>query len=248
MRCPHCGGEISLEAAFCSYCGRPNEHAQRHAGEMKAFRADFERSKHGVEHSVRRFTGVSVRVTILALLLVATVLLLLLGGQAWSIRRAWIRAGSERHAEQCMAEMDALLAAEDFLGFSAYCEANYIDPYDNAFEPYAPLERAARTFSYLYADILRAANPPVYYDTERLISTLTDDLQYFYSALDMEQYEYYEGADSKQNRRALAAMEERIALLLQSFCGLTAEEAAAMGDMSEARRAITLEEAMKNAA
>ena len=35
MRCENCGGEISLEAAFCEYCGSPNAHAQSHAKEMK---------------------------------------------------------------------------------------------------------------------------------------------------------------------------------------------------------------------
>lgn len=247
MRCKHCGGEISLEAAYCSYCGKPNEHAARHAGEMAAFRSDFEAAKSHVEHKVHRFTGVSVRMAVITLLLIATVLLLLLGSRAYSIRRSWVSARSERSAEACMAEMDALLSAKDFLSFNAYCEANYIDPYDNIFEKYAPAERAARSFSYLYTDILRTANPPAYYDTERLLSTLTDDLEYFYSALDMEQYEYYEGADSLQNRTALAAMEARVELLLQSFCGLSAEEAAALRDMSEARRAVTLEEAMADA-
>ena len=157
MRCRYCGGEISLEAAYCSYCGKPNEHARRHAGEMKAFRADYERTKSGVEHKLRRFTGASVRVAVIALLLVAVVLLLLLGSRAYSVRRLWVQTRSERNAEACMAEMDAMLEAEDFLGFNAYCEANYIDPYDNAFEKYAPAERAARSFGYLFADILRAA-------------------------------------------------------------------------------------------
>ena len=247
MRCPHCGGEIALEAAYCSYCGKPNEHARRHAGEMQAFRSDYERSKQKVERTLHRFTGSSVRIAIIALLLIANVLLLLLGGRAYSIRRSWIQARSERNAQQCMAEMDRLLAEEDFLAFSAYCEANYIYPYDNAFERYAPAERAARSYSYLYADILRASDPPAYYDKERIVSTLTDDLEYFYSALDMEQYEYYEGADSEQNRSALAAMEKRVALLLQSCCALTAEEAAALRDMSEGRRAFILEEAMADA-
>lgn len=244
MRCKYCGGEIRLEDAFCSYCGKPNEHARRHAHEMQAFRSDYEATKRGVEHKVRRFTGVSVRVSLLALLLVGTVLLLLLGGQTWSVRRAWVEARSERHAARCMAEMDALLEAEDFLAFSAYCEANCIDPYDNAFEKYAPAERAARSFRYLYSDILRAAHPPEYYDRQRILESLADDLEYFYDALDMEQYEYYEGADSGQNRAALAAMEERSALLLQSFCGIDAKEAAALREMSPARRALLLEEAM----
>jgi len=248
MRCTYCGGEIGLEDAFCSYCGRPNEQAARHAGEMHAFRADYERTKSGVEHTVRRFAGSSVRLAMLAVLLIATVLLLLAGGRAYSIRRAWVQARSQRNAETCMAEMDALLAEEDFLGFHAYCEANCIDPYNNVFEPYAPAERAARSFSYLCADLFRAAHPPAYYDTERLIETLTDDLGYFCDALDMEQYEYYQGADSAQNRAALAAMQERTSLLLQSCCGLSPEEAGAIWEMSGAQRAITLEEAMKNAA
>lgn len=248
MRCEYCGGDIGLESAFCPYCGKPNEQAQRHAGEMKAFRRDYEATRIGVERELRRYTGRSVRIAVIAVLLVLSVLLLILGGRAYSFRRLWLQHRSERNAEACMAEMDAMLAGEDFLAFNAYCEANYIDTYENVFESYAPAVRAARSFTYLYADILRTADPPDYYDEEYIVGTLTDDLEYFYSALDMEQYEYYEGADNEQNRRALAAMEERTELLLQSFCGLTAEEAAALRDMSEARRAITLEEAMQDEA
>ena len=144
MRCKYCGGDIRLEDAYCSYCGKPNEHAARHAREMKAFRSDYEATKSGVQRTVHRFTGSSVRIALAAVLLIAIVLLLLLGGRAYSIRRAILEARSERNAAACMAEMDALLAAEDFLGFHAYCEANCIDPYDNAFEAYAPAERAAR--------------------------------------------------------------------------------------------------------
>jgi len=69
----------------------------------------------------------------------------------------------------------------------------------------------------------------------------------FCDALDMEQYEYYQGADSAQNRAALAAMQERTSLLLQSCCGLSPEEAGAIWEMSGAQRAITLEEAMADA-
>ena len=41
MKCPYCGGEVGLEERFCSYCGRPNEQAQRHHQDMARFRKQY---------------------------------------------------------------------------------------------------------------------------------------------------------------------------------------------------------------
>ena len=37
MRCEYCGGNISLEAEECPYCGAPNKHAKQHAKDMKKY-------------------------------------------------------------------------------------------------------------------------------------------------------------------------------------------------------------------
>ena len=77
MRCENCGGKISLEATFCEYCGSPNPHAQSHAREMKRFRRDFEKSRSSVHSAVRSYTGLSVHMVIIVLLILAIFLLFL---------------------------------------------------------------------------------------------------------------------------------------------------------------------------
>jgi len=244
MRCENCGGEISLEAAFCEYCGSPNRHAQRHAREMKSFRRAFEKSERSVHSAVHSFTGTSLRIVIIALLILAVFLLLILGGKSYEFRRMIVQGRTERNAAQVMAVMDGLLAAEDFLAFNAFCDENYVDCFDNAFEKYAPAERVGAAFSYVYRDLMALAAPPEYAQPENLAAALADDLDYFYDVVDIADYEYYDGADSEQNRAALAAMKQRVELLLITYCGLSEEEAQAMETMSAARRAIILEEAV----
>ncbi len=244
MRCKHCGGEISLEAAYCSYCGQPNEQAMGHAKELNKFRRAFESTRSAVNTRVQRFTGASVRIVIIALLILAIFLLLIIGGRAYSVRRMIVQGRTERNAEKVMAQMDALLEAEEFLAFNAFCDENYVDCFDNAFEKYAPAERAAAAFSYAYRDIMALAAPADYQSPDDILPALADDLEYFYNAADIGEYEHYEGADNALNRNALAAMEQRISLLLMSYCNLTEQEAAALRDMSAVGRGTILEEAM----
>ena len=246
MRCENCGGEISLEAAFCEYCGSPNLHAQSHAREMKSFRRAFERSERSVRSAVHGYTGTSLRIVIIALLILAVFLLLIFGGKSYEFRRMIVRGRTERNAPKLMETMDVLLETEDFLAFTAFCDENYVDCFDNAFEKYAPAERASGAFSYVYRDLMSLAAPPEYARPEDLAAALADDLDYFYDVADIADYEYYGGADSEQNRAALAAMKERVKLLLITYCGLSGEEAEAMESLSAARRAIILEEAVLN--
>ncbi len=245
MRCKHCGGEISLEAAFCSYCGQPNEQTMGSAVEMKKFRRSFEATRTAVHSRVQRFTGASVRIVIIALLILAIFLLLIMGGRAYSLRRMIVQGRTERNAPAVMEQMDALLEAEDFLAFSSFCDENYVDCFDNAFEKYAPVERAAAAFSYAYRDIMALAAPAEYQSADDIIPALVDDLDYFYDVADISGYEYYDGADNALNRQALGAMEQRIRLLLISYCDLTEDEAAALRDMTAVGRGTVLEEAMK---
>jgi len=245
MRCKHCGGEISLEAAFCSYCGQPNGQSVVSAGEMKKFRRAFESTQTAVNTRVRRFTGAGVRIVIIALLILAVFLLLIMGGRAYSLRRMIVQGRTERNAPAVMEQMDALIEAEDFLALNSFCDENYVDCFDNAFEKYAPVERAASAFAYVYRDIMALAAPAEYQNADDIIPALADDLDYFYDVADIGGYEYYDGADNALNRQALGAMEQRIRLLLISYCNLTEDEAAGLRDMTAVGRGTVLEEAMR---
>ena len=246
MKCKYCGGNISLEMAYCPYCGKPNEHAMRHAKEMQEYQEVYEQTRNDVQEKAHRFTGTTVRVIVIALLVLVIVGLLVLAGNGYALKRAWKQNQAEKHAQEMMAQMDAYLEEEDFIAFTSFCEENYIDTYETVFEAYVPVDRAARSFSYVYMQIMRIACPPTYAEQDSQISVLAEQLNYFYEALDMTQYEYYENIDEEKAQVAFAAMEEKVNVLLMSYCGLTKEEAESLKGMSEAQRAVTIEEAVLN--
>ena len=246
MKCNYCGGNLSLEAETCPYCGRPNEQAQKHIKAMKRYHSDFETTQRGVRDSTHRYTSAVIRVVTIAVLCILIVAAFIIGGRSYELRRMWIQNRAEKNASEYMEIMDRYLAEEDFLAFNAFCNENYIYAYDSAYEKYAPVERVSQNYLYVYTDIMRVVCPPKYQDMESILETLVESLDYFYGSLDMENYQYYEGADNEQNRQALQAMERNVTRMLQTYCGLSQEEAEGFKDLTKARRAVMLEEAVSN--
>ena len=58
----------------------------------------------------------------------------------------------------------------------------------------------------------------------------------------MNEYRYYDGVDTKEKQAIVENMKESMELLLQTYCGLTSEEAAGLEEISAAKRAVLLEE------
>ncbi len=246
MRCKYCGGEITLEMKYCAHCGKPNEQALEHAQAMEDFQYEFQDTKSDVEEATHKYTGVTVRVVIIAILFVIIIVLLILGGKSYEFRSSWMESKAEKNAAEYMEEMDEMLAEEEFLEFTAFCQEKYIHTYETAYEKYMPVERAALYYQYVYNEIMQVVCPPSYSDSLTELERLSENLDYFYSALDMEQYEYYDNADNEVNRKALAAMEEKVELLLQTYCGISEELAKEFPTMSKGQRAVALEEAVLN--
>ena len=47
MKCKYCGGNLTLEQAYCPHCGRPNEEAAQHVKDMEHYQ-DFVQNRLGV--------------------------------------------------------------------------------------------------------------------------------------------------------------------------------------------------------
>ena len=45
MKCKYCGGNLTLEQAYCPHCGRPNEEAAQHVKDMEHYKSNFEDTK-----------------------------------------------------------------------------------------------------------------------------------------------------------------------------------------------------------
>lgn len=244
MKCNYCGGNLSLTAEKCPYCGQVNEQARKHIGDMKRYHGAFEKTRQGVQESTGKYTGTVVRVVWIAVLVVAVVVTMILGTHTYEIRSGLKRHQAVKHAEEYMKILDQYLLEENFAAFSAFCDENYLDTYDTVYEKYAQVLRASRQYTYVYSSIMELVSPPQYRETEDTLEYLTENLESFYDSLEEEPYMYYEGVNSEINKNALKAMEEKVGLMLQYYCGLSEETANAFRELSKAKRAVALEEAV----
>lgn len=70
----------------------------------------------------------------------------------------------------------------------------------------------------------------------------SDDLDYFYNALERETWN--EGEDAEVYLTAADRMEENVQLLIRTYLGLTDEQAQSLKSLSKGRRAVLIEDAM----
>jgi len=249
MKCENCGGNLSLEDVACPYCGTVNKHAQQHVRDMKRYHGEFQSTRKNVYAVTRKYAGITVRAVVITILVILTVILGVVASESYSIKRNIRQKQAQRHFNEYTNQMEQYLAEEDYLAFHAFVEAHYIDGYDTSYEKYIPSIRAASQYFNLYETIMGAYTQLQwdYADQEtfeRQTAYVAEQLDYFYETLDMESYSYYEGVDSRLNRKALAGMEYNVKALLQTYCGLSPEEAEGLSELSDAKRMLLLEERM----
>ena len=251
MKCENCGGILSLEDAACPHCGTVNKHAQKHIEDMKRYQGEFQNTRESVYAVTKNYAGITARAVIITVLLILIVIFAVITGSTYDIRRELARSKSYRNYDEYSARIEQYLEEENYMALSAFCYAIYMESYDSPYAKYAPIERACNQYAYLYESIMDAygrkqegTGPD---EMAGYAENISDQLNYFYESLDPEHYSYIVGADSEENLAALDSIEKKVRLLLQTYCGLTEEEAAGLQSLSNAKRMVLLEEKMGNA-
>ena len=88
MKCPFCGANLSLEDEKCPYCGTPNPEGCRHQENLHHYQAEFEKTKQDVYTTSKRFAHLSVKTTIIAILILLNIAAIILNSRSWDIYRA----------------------------------------------------------------------------------------------------------------------------------------------------------------
>lgn len=242
MKCEHCGGNLSLNDKYCPHCGCINEQAKRHVEDMERYEGEFEETKEEVYENTRRFTQFSVRIIVIAVLLAASLLLIVLRNNAWSLHYNYIRSKAESNYDTYSAAMDQMLADGNYTEFSDFIDAHHITTYQGPYERYAQINPATRYYAEIYEKIM-AIHRPSYYDEgeeEETVSRLAECLDSYYERI-AQSYEDYD-IDEELTNTTIARMTQTIEALLVAYCGLDADEAAALPQMTKARRAVLIEE------
>lgn len=246
MKCPYCGAPLDLDDNFCSHCGKLNEQVKQHVDDMNRFKTEFTETKEEVYQTTKRYTASTVRVVIIALLVILNVAVAVFGSRYYSFERMMGEADCERNFEKYSTVLDGYLAEGDYFSFYNFMTEKHVPSYDSAYEQYNQVENLVSQYIYMYEYLLKAYMTEDEEQVESLCKYTVDTLEYFYDNLDPERYSYYENADRKENLDAIEDLKAKVEMLLVAYGGIMPEDAAQFEDYTSAKRAILLEEGMLN--
>lgn len=240
MKCKYCGGNLGLEDAFCPHCGKPNELAQKHVQDMQKYSGEFAETRENVYKTTRRFSGVAVRLIILAVLIVATFVMFLLANNAGTIVRDEKERVARKNADAYQEKIDEMIMEGDYRELADFVKANYINFWIHEYDAYMRIFDAAKMYSYAVQHMMEAQIPGDSTNVLNQIGYFADTLPEFYRVTDPE------GADAEvdlpQTEQIIADMEENLNVLMKVYLGLTEEEIEAQKTMTNAKRTVFFQE------
>lgn len=253
MKCPYCGANIAIEDAFCPYCGKPNPEAQQHRRDMRKYNAAFEETRAEVEERARRFSGIAVPMTLLAIAVAAVIAAIIFSAKAYDIGydlRTKDLAALETEFRQ---RLDAALEAEDYRLFYAIYENNDLRMLDSEYSSTALLDydllfKASRDYEELFQDLPSILYPNSYrFEDEERLKThcgyIANTVLRFVTLTDEEAYTA-EVSLTEENLAHYAKMRSDVNAMLITYAGLTEEETQELAGMSQARLQDLLYEGM----
>lgn len=244
MKCEFCYGTLTLEDEYCPCCGKPNAAAKQHIEDMKHYKGEFESTRKYVKEKTGFFSQITVRVVIIAVLIVLIIGALVLMNSAWNIIRGMKRSYAEEHSREYIAIMDRYLEERDYSAYYEFCSANNIRFYES--EPFAKYEKLQLPISY-YVAIFESLQRYSAYDPETFrveqMRSLMDSVNGFYSRFNKRNdRESWEKDDRTLFLQVIETMEQELRSYLVVYCDFTQEEADGLAEMTDARRAVLFED------
>lgn len=246
MKCKYCGGNLTLEQAYCPHCGRPNEEAEQHVRDMEHYKNNFEDTRSDVYEVAEKNTEIMSHTVIITVLVILCVIVFVVATHSWSIRRELLQLDSKIRQGSYVEQMEQYLEDEDYIEFSAFCDRHYIGAYgsDDSYEDYRLLIDASGDYRYIYENLMKAVTTDsnrsdmlyIYYQS---IAEYYGRLEQILQPVDNEYMEqqYQELPEDKKED-----MEANVKILLQTYFGMTQEEAEDFDTMSNAQKIVFMEE------
>ncbi|MGN0420773.1 MAG: hypothetical protein ACI4E4_10070 [Acetatifactor sp.] len=244
MKCEFCYGTLTLEDEYCPCCGKPNAAAKQHIEDMKHYKGEFESTQKYVKEKTGIFSQITVRVVIIAVLIVLIIGALILMNSAWNIVMGMKRSYAEEHHQEFTAIMDRYLEERDYSAYDQFCSANHLRFYDS--EHFAKYDKLQLPISYYTAAIdslqkYREFDPNTFQDYT--MRSLMDSLNGFYTRFNKRNdRETWEKDDRTLFLQVIETMEQELRSYLVVYCGFTKEEADSLSELTDARRAVLFED------
>lgn len=235
MTCKYCGGELSPEDVRCPHCNRKNTFAAVHRASMKHYQAAYGETKEQVQRKTTAFQTRTLWILLAAVVCGGFILWMLWGAFRDDRQQASVNAGNRKNYDEIVAQMEAYLTAGDYSGLTQYFQEKKLLDDKGVFKAYYPVLYAARFYASVESDIETDSSLDY-------LEILCSDLDSFYDATYLNDYEEIEGAVNEENQTVLETMKADMGELLQEKLGISKETTADFEELTGARREQILRE------
>ena len=212
MKCKKCGADLKLSDEVCPYCGAVNYAAKRHIRDRKFYAQDYQSTHKQVSDTDRKSSSYMVRGITCGVLAVLVVVLLFVGFHAES--RNYLEAGK-------------------YYEFYAYCDSYHLTGWTaGPFLEYYPVMEGAQIYYFLNSHINQYLAADNVYDRNEQLEDICGLLPEFYDVYSLH-YKARDVVSEEETARRLQPIYDAMNANLQTYFGLTKEEAANLSNMKK---------------
>ena len=242
MKCENCGGRISLEDEFCPSCGAVNRNAQKHIKDMRRYQSTFANVQQDVQEATKRYSEVTVRIIMIAVLLIMAILFSLVAMNPTRFERIGKGLRLKVTYSHWVKEFDDAIEEQDPLRV-AYIRNDiglYRD-YDSETMQKQYLADMSDRYIAFQDYLLMMQDPFSEYDTDtERLDMLQSSLRGFYGfAGDLKEKRMQKNMTDSEIVY-VAALESNVSDLLHYYLGVPYEDMEALSQMSRAKMSVAL--------
>lgn len=250
MNCTNCGAPLQIEDPVCPHCGTKNEFAKKHLRDMQKYQSEFRETKKQVEEKVNGFSALTVKLTVIAVLIVLIVLTVyMLQEGGYSIWRRAVDRDINKNRVAYEEQLRTYIEEDEWIAVTEYVENKNLGR-DAAFREYNMVNDMCISYRNIYWNVadcyLRKRSS--YSTPEHVALSLGNAVRRLYEVgyrgQDF-QGEYYNAQYAPDKQAAMERIMYDAELLLKTYFGLTDEELHSMLDLSDAKMQEVIEKAIE---
>ncbi len=244
MKCEFCGNNLGLEDETCPACGKPNRFAAEHNMDMKKFKNRYDSTQKEVIENSRRFNKLTIRVTVLAVMIALIAISIVVASNSYQIQRYREEKIVEKNRDEYAKRLDEMVAQREYIAVNMYSNANKLS-YSDYMKDYRVICEISHVYwSFLeYTDYLFKEDS--YMSDEEAVDRIADiakRIHKYKEPTDYEKENYY----NEQTISYVEDLSAHVDVLVQGYFNISDEDMAQFWEISEARRKILMEDGLKN--
>lgn len=244
MKCENCGYSLKIEYNVCPSCGSANPFAKAHREDMAKYGQAFENTQKAVIDKTKMTAGIMVKIIICAVLLAATILMLVMTAKSYDIEKSRVVRNVRKNIESYREEFNTLEANREYLMISEWYDYNYLHRMDE-FKDCLKVFNVCRDYKYLYLYVMDVTYPEYLENSVRKPYDYCKNISSQYTNMKNVMTRQSYDTDASFTKEHVDCMQDCLAeaqVLIKAAFKLTDEQIEEFDNATEAKRIVMLEE------